>query len=86
MADPDDDDPDQLVLDAGDDTVVADTVFPVSAEHRPMKGFADGARVIERGKAFMQEFQDTARIFVTELLQVALGVPVKLNRPGHRFS
>ena len=69
VAEPHDQDAQRLVLDTGDDAVVAHAVLPEFAQLGALEGFADAARVIERGHASIQEGQDVPP-------------PVRLQRPA----
>ena len=76
----------RAIVDVGDDSIVADAVFPERAKPCALQSLADGARVVERGHPIMQEAEDANRGLVAEFVQFTLRRALKLNRPGHAAS
>src|SRR6516165_2369604 len=72
-----------VILDRGDDPVIADSVAPepLAAAGQCM---AKAARVLSTGDAFAQITQHAALGVGTELAQVADGCAMKLDPPGRR--
>lgn len=59
IADPDDDDSENVVVNVSDDQIVADTILPEFTELRAPEGFAYAAWVFKFGDALKQEFQNS---------------------------
>jgi hypothetical protein len=86
IAEPDDEDAQDRVLDARDDAVIADPVFPQFAEARTLERRANEPRIVELGQAFMQKAKDAPRRLMIELVEFALGDRIKLNLPYYSVS
>jgi len=63
---------DQLVLNAGNDSVVADAILPELTEFRALQRLADTARVVERSDTFKKKAGESAGNLRIELFQLAL--------------
>ncbi len=46
------------IVDMGDQSIIADPIFPETAEFRTFERFANTSRVVRRGNAFVQKPQD----------------------------
>ena len=62
-----------MVLDAGNDAVIADPVLPELAERGAFEGLSDAARVVQCGHAVMQKSENPPRRLRVEVLSSSVG-------------
>jgi len=60
------------IVDVGDQAVIANPIFPETAQFRALERFADASRVLRRGDALMQKAQDALGGGAIETAQVLL--------------
>lgn len=69
VANPNDDDSYGLIVNAGDNAIVADPVFPEVPQLGTFQGLADPTRIIKRRDAVVEKSQDALGCLMTEFVQ-----------------
>jgi hypothetical protein len=85
MSDRDNEHDEAIILDRGDDAIVADAVTPESLQITG-KGVPEAAGVFVCGDAFAQIAQDQALGLDVEPTQIAGGIAIEFDTPGHRST
>ena len=82
VANLDHEDPTCAILNVADDSIVANPVAPIGAEHRPCLGFAGVTWIPWTGNAFIHEIKNASRGLLVELAKLPCSRLGAVNRPG----
>src|ERR1035437_151241 len=86
VADADDQDANEFIFDAGDDSIIADAIFPKVAKLSSLQRLANAARIFKGSDALEEKAVDAVSYLRIEMAQFTLGYGVKINRQCHIHS
>src|SRR5712692_9376939 len=75
-----------FVFNLADEAVISYAVFPELPEFGAMQGLTDAARVVQWGKEFVKELENTLAVRRVPLAQIAVDLGGEFNLPGHAAS